>query len=528
MNKTININLAGIIFHLDEDAFARLQEYLNKLKAYFASSEGRDEIIHDIEARFAELFQEKLSKSKEVITLTDVQDVIKIMGEPEAYMEDEEPVVEPSPAGRSQKKTSKRIFRDPDDQVMGGVCSGIAAYFGIDPLVIRLLFVIMFFGFGTGFILYLLLWVLIPEASSAAEKLQMRGETVNASNIGKVINEEVDNLKGKFQQSASDLEQKAKEKDFKGIFTSFFEFVGNAFAFLFRMVFKLLGFGMVIVGLCFAIALLATLFGAGPLLFDLHHFPFNIATMVDAIFLNSAQYTWAWIGLCIFIGIPILQLLYTGVRIIFTVPPAPRALRIGSGFFWILSIVMLFGVAVQIGLDFDRGAHHNRTVNIDEGTLPQDTLFLTIGEEQFETGYRRRDFDIQEASGTLYCNSLEMDVKRSPNNQASVRIKTSARGGSRAEAFDRAKNIEYQLVQSGNTLRFNDFFSFDKRDKWREQEVYITLYLPVGMTIYLDESMEQIIYDIKNVHNMWDGDMLGHYWIMLPEGLTCVDCTYYN
>ncbi len=533
MNKTININLAGIIFHLDEDAFHKLQEYLNQLRHFFKDSEGRDEIINDIEARFAELFQEKLAKTKkEVISMNDVNESIAVMGEPEAYLEDEDAQGYQEPKGgntsSSDFKKNRRIFRDPDDQVLGGVCSGLGAYFNVEPLIFRLLFVVMFFGFGSGLLLYILLWVIIPEASTAAEKLQMRGEDVNASNIGRLINDEVNNLKGKFEKSAADFERKAREKDFKGIVASITEGLGNLFAFIFRITFKLLGFGLVILGLFFAVSLLATLFGAGPMLFSDSYLPFNLHSLSDVIFLNAAQYTWAWVALCIFIGIPILQLLYSGIRIIFKTDPAPRGLRIGAGVFWIISVIMIFGVAVQIGMDFDRGAHYNRVIELKTDNVPGDTLHLTINEQQFENTYRDIDCSILIEGKTIFSNNIDLDVRRSPNQQSSLRIRSSARGASRAEAFDRAQNITYMVEQSGNMLKFNDYFTFDADDKWRDQEVDVILYIPEGTTIFLHEDVEDIIYDIDNVHDMWDGDMLNHYWVMRSAGLTCVDCSYYD
>ncbi|MFT7114778.1 MAG: phage shock protein PspC (stress-responsive transcriptional regulator) [Candidatus Azotimanducaceae bacterium] len=532
MNKTININLAGIIFHLDEDAFLKLQQYLNQLRSFFKDSEGRDEIISDIEARFAELFQEKLNASKkEVISMVDVNAIIVVMGEPEAYLEDEdaqETYTNSTKESKPDNKKNRRLFRDPEDKVLGGVCGGLGAYFGVEPLIFRLLFVLFFFGFGTGFLLYILLWVLIPEANSAKQKLQMRGEDVNASNIGKVINDEVENLKGKFRQGASNFEEKVKNKDFRGIVGEIINGFAAVFGFVFRMVFKLFGFAMLLIGLFFAVSLLATLFGAGPMLFTGDHFPFNIGTMTEVIFLNGAQLSWAWIAISIFMGIPILYILYTGIRMIFKTDRAPKGIRIGAGVFWIISVIMLFGVAVQIGMDFDRGADFTKVVELDTDSLAQDTLILGINEDIFENRYRHDDLGLKVNDGRLQSNNLELDIKESPTNKATVRIRTSARGGSRSSAFSRAKNIEYQLVQTGNTIRFNDYFSFDTEDKWRDQEVYITLFLPEGMTVYLNDEMEDVIYDIKNTHNMWDGDMLNHYWEMRPSGLTCVDCQYYR
>lgn len=530
MNKTININLAGIIFHLDEDAFHKLQEYLDQLKRFFKDSEGRDEIITDIEARFAELFHAKLNQSKkEVISLDDVNACIAIMGEPEAYLDDEDAQEyhEEPKAQSSNRNSNRRIFRDPDDQVLGGVCSGLGAYFNMEPLIFRLLFVVMFFGFGTGLLLYILLWIIIPEASTAAEKLQMRGEDVNASNIGRIINEEIDDLKGKFKKGASQFEQKAKDRDFKGVVGSIIDGIVQIVGFAFRLAFKLLGFGLLIIGLIIAVSLLATLFGAGPLLMD---WPFELSSMADIILLNSAQYTWACIAVIIFMIIPISQLIYTAVRIIFKLEnKVPKPVRMGAGIIWIISIIMLVGVGIQVGIDFDRGEDHVEIIEIATDDLVEDTLYLDINEVASQRNYlRRNDFNVQIEGNVVYANNIEMDVKKSKTDEAYVRIRTSARGISRSAALERARNTHYEVNQSGNTLRFDNYLSFNTKDKWRDQEVYVTLYVPEGMTIYLKEDIEAIVYDIDNVHNMWDGDMMEHYWEMRSRGLTCVDCLYYD
>ena len=190
MKKTVTINISGIIFHIDEDAFDRLSIYLGTIKSYFTNSEGRDEIIADIEARIAEMLQAKISESKQVITIQDIDEVISIMGEPEQIGADNG--AEPKQAKiHSETKTHKRLFRDPDNKVLGGVCGGIGAYFNIDPIWIRVAFIAALFIFGSGPLLYIILWIIIPQATTSTERLEMRGEPINISNIEKSIHEEI-------------------------------------------------------------------------------------------------------------------------------------------------------------------------------------------------------------------------------------------------------------------------------------------------------------------------------------------------
>jgi phage shock protein PspC (stress-responsive transcriptional regulator) len=194
MKKTLTINLANQVFHIDEDAYNALKEYLERIEAHFSNQEERHDIINDIELRIAELFAGKLTANKQVITYTDLKEIIHIMGDPDEIGGNEN--------GYEQNGGSriiKRLFRDPDNRVLGGVCGGIGQYFIIDPLVIRIIFLVFFFGFGIGLLIYIILWIAVPEAVTTAQKLQMRGDPVTASNISKFMKDEFESVKRSFR-----------------------------------------------------------------------------------------------------------------------------------------------------------------------------------------------------------------------------------------------------------------------------------------------------------------------------------------
>ena len=205
MKTTIKINLSGQIFTLDEDAYQMLKDYLDAISKRFRDMEEGSEIITDIESRIAELFQLRISEKKEVIIMEDVREVIEIMGQPEDFDEGEDSEDEPGRQTRSGKKTRK-LYRDPDNSVIGGVASGLAAYFGMDIWLMRLLWVIIFLATGGGvmLILYIVLWIAVPKASTATEKLEMRGEKVTVENIERTIKEEYvtvkENVKENYQK----------------------------------------------------------------------------------------------------------------------------------------------------------------------------------------------------------------------------------------------------------------------------------------------------------------------------------------
>ncbi|RLD61769.1 MAG: hypothetical protein DRJ05_01845, partial [Bacteroidetes bacterium] len=192
MKKTFTVNVNGIVFHIDEDAYNVLNDYLSSIKKHFSKTEGRDEIISDIEARIAEMLQENINGKNQVITIEHIEKVIEVIGLPSEF-EGEDAYED------NNKSKSKRLYRDPDNTMIAGVCSGLGNYFQADPVWFRLIFVLaVVFGVGTGLIVYLILWIVVPEAKTTAEKLEMKGEKVNLSNIESSIKEELDKLKDKF------------------------------------------------------------------------------------------------------------------------------------------------------------------------------------------------------------------------------------------------------------------------------------------------------------------------------------------
>lgn len=212
MNKIFNINLGGYPFTIDEDAYKHLSHYLHTIHNHFRSSEGYEEITSDIENRMAELFQEEVGE-KPIVTLKNVEAAIATMGTPEEFGADPlEEDYEPKTKKRKSKyKTGKRLFRNPEDEVVGGVCSGIAAYFGIqDPLWIRILWIFLTLSGGFGIPVYIILWIIVPKAEAASDRLLMRGESINVSNIGKIIEEEMDNFSEKITELGDEFSPKKK------------------------------------------------------------------------------------------------------------------------------------------------------------------------------------------------------------------------------------------------------------------------------------------------------------------------------
>ena len=204
MKKTLTVNLGGTVFHIDDDAYRLLDNYLCNLKAHFSKEEGAEEIVDDIERRISELLAEKQAAGQQVITIADVEQVIARVGKPE---EMDQPDSGSSTQGNqgegaqgqasAQGHVHRRLFRNPDDKILGGVISGIAAYFCWDVTLLRLLLlVILICGYGTLIPVYIICWLLIPEARTAAEKLSMRGEAITVENIGKTVTDGFEKVAG--------------------------------------------------------------------------------------------------------------------------------------------------------------------------------------------------------------------------------------------------------------------------------------------------------------------------------------------
>lgn len=191
MKITVSINIGGIAFHIDEDAYAELKVYLRSLERHFAREESSAEIMADIEARMAELLKERISDFKQVVTLKDILDVEKILGTPEDIGNEE--------AGNTYERISRpgyhRMYRDPDRRIIGGVAAGMGAYWGIEPWIVRTIFIVLALPGGLGILVYLVLWIVLPEAKTTAQKIEMRGAPVNISNIKDSVKEEFNNVK---------------------------------------------------------------------------------------------------------------------------------------------------------------------------------------------------------------------------------------------------------------------------------------------------------------------------------------------
>jgi phage shock protein PspC (stress-responsive transcriptional regulator) len=191
MKITVSINLGGYSFNIDEDAYAELKLYLKNLELHFADEESSAEILSDIESRMAELFRTKITTYKQVINIDDVRQAVGVMGTPEDISDNDGPT--------AREKFSSpgyhRMYRDPDHRVIGGICSGMGAYWDIDPVIVRIIFVAITLAGGIGGLVYLILYIVLPEARTTAQKIEMKGHPVNIHNITDSVKKEFETVR---------------------------------------------------------------------------------------------------------------------------------------------------------------------------------------------------------------------------------------------------------------------------------------------------------------------------------------------
>jgi phage shock protein PspC (stress-responsive transcriptional regulator) len=545
MNKTVIININGIIFHIEEDAYEKLSKYLNTIKGYFRDSDGRDEIMSDIEARIAELFQEKVNTIKQVVILSDVDEVIAKMGKPEEYAADSESNNSTSQAGPTNSASGfssengnykrRRVFRDPDDKVLGGVCSGIANHFDFDPIYLRGAFAILFFVFGSGFLLYILLWIIIPKAVTTAEKLEMRGEPINVDNIKRSVEEELNDVKGR----VNDLGEKVKSPENKARVSSatdrVLNFIGSILRSIFKVALKFFSVFFLIFGIVLLALLTSSLFGFTNLIHnDMHdtQIAYSIADFLHAFFGSEFLVNTATLGLLFFVGIPLIMLIYSCIKILFSIKTRNRIVRITAFSLWLSGLLMLIYVGVQIGDDFKEEAKYEDRYEIKSPTsqvmylnLIKDSKYNFNEKYGYQSRVRINHWNLVKVNKNgISFGYPEVDVEKSETDSFKLLVIKGAQGSTNKEATIRARSISYTFTQHDSILDFNPYFDITKEDKWRDQSVRIVLQVPVGKVIYLNKNMKNIIYDIDNVSNTWDDDMAGRRWVMTRDGLECLDC----
>lgn len=532
MNKTISINLNGMLFNLEEGAYTRLFNYLNEIRHNFKNTEGGNEIIQDVEARIAELFA-KYIVTKQVILEKEVDEVIGIMGEPEVYTDDEAVTKKTNEEKENKERNGiRRLYRDSDDAVLGGVCSGIAYYFGIDPVWLRLAFVIALFLAGSGPLLYIILWIVIPKANSTAEKLQMRGEKVNIENIERRIKEEARIFKERAQAFGEDASKGFRKANVHGRLGEFIQeisgIVFNAFRRILLFMGKSIGVIFILLGGLLFFVMLSLLFSGGNIISignNAQISSFSIQDFLATFFTSQNQCNAFLIGIILIMLSPILGLLTGGFRLLFH--PHLRLNWMRN----INSLILIFGLICCIvsgSLLLREFSSSGKMIeNVKLSKTSNDTLNIAIqpgSEINLKKSLKLGHWNFYFNDGERYINGrIQVNVDSTEEMNFIITGERNARGTNNKHAIKNASSINYFYRQIGNTLYFNPYFNL-KQNTWRNQQVTMNVYIPKGKFISFKNGTEQILNNITSKKNYDNDELLNETFQMTNDGLQCVSC----
>lgn len=516
MNKTVTINLGGIVFHIDEDAYQKLSRYFDAIKRSLNNSSGQDEIIKDIEMRISELLSEKLVSDKHVIGLKEIDEVIAVMGQPEDYIIEDDSKNES--AYKAYKK-SKKLYRDKDKGMIGGVAAGLSHYLGIDVVWIRVLLLLFFFGFGTGILAYIILWIATPEAITTTEKLEMTGEPVTISSIEKKVREEFDSVSEKFKNVDYDKYGNQIKTGAERFGNTLSEIITT----IFKVFAKFLGVILIISGFTVLFFLFVGIFTLGTGFFI--EFPWQE-------FVNAGNFTdypiWAF-GLLMFfaVGVPFFFMTLLGFRLL-----SPNMKSIGSIAkytllaLWIIAIAILISIGIQQASEV---AYEGKTVQKETLNLtPTDTLEIKFRYNEYYT----KDINdndnfrfVQDAGNNqlIYSNNISFEILKTDEKLAFIQVERTARGKSFQEAKKRAEKIQFGYKLEGNQLILDNYLLSSVAEKFRDQEVIIYIYLPDATVFKVDESAQHYDESDNDFFNLHYSDDNNIYKVNNSQ-VKCLNC----
>lgn len=520
MNKTVNINLGGMFFHIDEDAYQKLSNYFNAIKRSLSNSSGQDEIIKDIELRVSELLTEKQKTEKHVVTLREVDEVIVIMGQPEDYRIEEDDKEKSAPNhSKTSSPSNRKLYRDSEKGLIGGVLAGLGYYFGVDKVWLRIIMLSLVFLFGSGFLAYIILWIVIPEAKTTAEKLEMTGEPVTISNIEKKVREEFENVSEKIKNADYDEMGNRVKTGAEKVGNSFGDFVIS----IFKVFSKILGVMIIIPGLFILCALFIGIFTLGT------------SSFIDTPwqeFIEAGNFTdypvWTF-GLLMFfaVGIPFFFLTILGFKLL-----SPNMKSIGAIAkytllaIWIVSVLLAIAIGVKQIKAFavDGRVVQKETINLK----PTDTLTIKCKYNEFfaKNLNDHHNFKItldSVGNNKLYSNNVHFKIAKTDESFAYIQIEKEAKGETLIEAKKRAEKIEYHYQLIKNQLVLDNYILSDLKEKFRDQQIEITLFLPKGTLFKMDESTAD--YDITDgSYFTWNPDEKNAIYKIEEEEIKCKNC----
>ena len=516
MNKATNIHLAQTLFSIDEIAYSRLKKYLDQLERLFKNTEGAKDILEDIESRIAELFTDLKKDERYVISVEDVEKVIDTLGTPEDLAGEDAEQDSPSPS------QPKKLFRDPDDRFIGGVAGGLSHYVGLDSVWIRLILLILFFSSVGGVVLvYILLWILVPEAKTTAEKLTMKGEPVNVSNIKKKIKEELDQVSEKvkdvdYENMGSQL--KKKSKDFSDFLLNVAKGIVKILTLLIG-IFMLFIAGMFLLGL-FISAIIGSVFSA--------MIPHELIQF--GLSLNLPLFVLGFFALLI-VGIPFVFLFMLGLQLLAQnksiMSRMTKLILLGL---WVLALITLLVFGIVETKSFAISAKQNSVEMLDQQTADTLKVYLNNDHKQTETVTVFNHFTlIEDEDENQYRldRNVRININQNNTNTIELSVEKNAKGWQQKQAIQNAKAIEYKYDYFDHQLILDGFWLSPIENKAHPENVRLNLLIPQGQYIYLDQDLGKYMSSqIENDQDFYRKRVAGHLWKMENNTLICQDCEH--
>lgn len=494
MNKVIKVSINKTPFTLAEDAYSVLKVYLDHLRRYYSGEDGGAEIMDGIEERIAELLSERTEMGNKVVSKANVDEVLEIMGTPEV-IED----ISDEAAGRSYDFTSdtkripKRLYRDTEHRVIGGVCSGLAAYFNIDTILVRVLLIALVLGSsafkyamfndhlhnitfslsGLLVLVYIVMWIIVPAARSVEDRYAMRGEPLSAR--------EVQNNRRRRRPYRYEYERKNTAVNRSG---------GNRFWYVIGRIFAILiGGFFLLVSTSVLIGFVVAFFAGG---YALSAVP---TSFLDLIAFSGNPVLFK-IFILMVIGLPLIGLIYLGCVLLFNIR-GHKWLGVSMIILWIASILGLIAVSAHGLNNFRRTAEFNETIDL---ALTSDTLYIELkadrefphenylleaDESHYRLGWiegKRKDLSVTAFPGVTV-------VRQSNEETPYVRIKSQAFGSSERVAEISAEESKPVLSQEGNVLSVHAFTATEEHP-WKGNLSKIRLYVPHDMTVIVRDPVQ--------------------------------------
>lgn len=481
MKKTVSVNIKGINFLIEEDAYETLEKYLNRLKQSLNNQEGADEIVEDIEIRIAELCSNKLDDNKEVVELEDIENILETLGDPAQFIDDDSEDSENSENFKnteydyssSDSKKEKRLFRDTDNAQIAGVCQGIANFFNIDVVIIRLVWALIFFFGGFGLLLYVILWIVVPKANTSIDRLRMKGKPITVENVREEVEQAAEKLKKGTKRFASNLRN-------DGSYSNHINMIGRIVTVGFGLLFILMAIGQLI-------AFLVFILGGFQFIPAKTDTGFLSLSQVGELVLSSpGDVSTAWIaGLLLCIS-SILFCFMLGFFLIVRLKNKWTKLTLWGLFITgLIGGIMCITLGIKTGRDMTIPGEIEKTI----GHVYTDQLIIipinhdTTSDPNLKIKSTYRPWLTEIKGDDIYESEIRFKYRESNDSLFHIYENAEAHAHTVEKAIMRAKNIRHEVNLNSDTLSIATNYHYPKANKFRNQQVEMVIEIPKNKSV---------------------------------------------